>query len=246
MAVFSIPSFMAIASAVLKPMPRMSRAKRYGVIRHDLDGIGAIGLEDPHCPSGADAVAVQEDHDFAHSLLFGPGGENAGRTNRPDAIDLAQSIRTGLDDVEYVLTECAHELLGVDWPHATDHAGGQVSLDPFGRRWRRGAEEPRFELLAVGAVVDPLARGHDPFAGGNGSRMAHHRHDITMSARPRAQHAETVLSVVVGYPLDETCQHFPGVRLRIHADHHIPRFVLGFRFILRTRAVAVLRIVTRS
>ena len=74
--------------------------------------------------------------------------------------------------------------------------------------------------------------------------MAHHRYDVTMSARPRAQHAETVLSVV--YALDETCQHFPGVRLRIHADHHISRFVLGFRFILRTRAVAVLRIVTRS
>src|ERR1035437_914717 len=30
MAVFSTPSFMAIASAVLKPMPRMSRARRYG------------------------------------------------------------------------------------------------------------------------------------------------------------------------------------------------------------------------
>ena len=29
-AVFSMPSFMAIASAVLKPMPRMSRARRYG------------------------------------------------------------------------------------------------------------------------------------------------------------------------------------------------------------------------
>jgi hypothetical protein len=26
---------------------------------------------------------------------------------------------------------------------------------------------------------------------------------------------------VVGYSLDETCQHFPGVRLRTHADHSI-------------------------
>jgi len=42
-----------------------------------------------------------------------------------------------------------------------------------------GAEvrkKPRFELLAVGSVIDPLARGHDPFTGGNDSRMAHHRH----------------------------------------------------------------------
>jgi hypothetical protein len=30
MAVLSMPSFMAMASAVLNPMPRMSRARRYG------------------------------------------------------------------------------------------------------------------------------------------------------------------------------------------------------------------------
>jgi hypothetical protein len=82
-------------------------------------------------------------------------------------------------------------------------------------------QEARFELLAMGAVVDPLTRGHDPFARGNGGSVAHHRHDITMAARPCAQDAETILSVVVGYSLDETCQHFPGVRLRAHADHLI-------------------------
>jgi hypothetical protein len=48
---------------------------------------------------------VQEDHDFPHGLLFGPGGENARRTNRPDAVDLAQPIRAGLDDVEDFLAE---------------------------------------------------------------------------------------------------------------------------------------------
>jgi len=69
----------------------------------------------------------------------------------------------------------------------------------------------------VGAVVDPLARGRDPFARGNGSSMAHDRHDVTMSTRRRAQDAETILGVVVGYSLDEACQHFPGVRLRAHA-----------------------------
>jgi hypothetical protein len=100
---------------------------------HDLNGIGAIGLEDAHCAGGADAVAVQEDHDFAHSLLFGPRGKNAGRTNRPDAIDLAQSIRGGLDDVENLLAERAHKLLGIGWPYAADHPGREVSLDAVGR-----------------------------------------------------------------------------------------------------------------
>ena len=32
------------------------------VLGHDLDGVGAIGLEDPHRSRGADTVAVQKDH----------------------------------------------------------------------------------------------------------------------------------------------------------------------------------------
>src|SRR6516162_1731457 len=191
------------------------------VIGHDLNGIGAVGLEDAHGPGGADPMAVQEDHDFAHGLLFGPGGEKAGRTKGADAIDLTQPIRTGLDDVENLFAECADEFLGVDWSYATDHAGRQVSLDAVHRGRRRGAQEPRFELLAVGAVVDPLTRGRDPFADRDDSGMAHHRHDVTVSARPRAQDTETILSVMVGYSLDETCQHFLGVRPRTHADHRI-------------------------
>jgi hypothetical protein len=111
MAVFSIPTFMAMASALLKPMPANVPGQPVGVIGHDLNGIGAIGLKNPHCPGGADPVAVQEDHDLAHGLLFGPGGEDVACTNRPDAVDLAQPIRPGLDDVENVLAECANEFL---------------------------------------------------------------------------------------------------------------------------------------
>jgi len=63
--------------------------------------------------------------------------------------------------------------------------------------------------------------------------MAHHCHNVAMAARPRAQDAEAVLSVVVGHSFDEARQHFPGVRLRTHADHCISRpsekFVSDFR-----------------
>ena len=62
------------------------------VLGHDLDGVGTIGLEDPHRPRRADAVAVQEDHDLPHRLLLGPGGKDAGSANRPDAVDLAQPV----------------------------------------------------------------------------------------------------------------------------------------------------------
>jgi len=63
-------------------------------------------------------------------------------------------------------------------------------------------------LLAVSAVVDPVARSRDPLTGGNTCGMANHRHDITMTTRPGAQNAEAVLGVVVGYTLDEARQYF--------------------------------------
>src|SRR5262249_54138324 len=68
--------------------------------------------------------------------------------------------------------------------------------------WRRCAQEPRLELLAMGAVVNPFARGR-----GNGCGIANHGHDVTMPARLGAQNAKTVLGVVVGHSLDEACQH---------------------------------------
>jgi hypothetical protein len=103
-------------------------------------------------------VAVQKDHDFPHRLLFSPGREDAGSANRPDAIDLAQPIRCGLDDFEHVLTKGANELLGVDRPNTPDHARREIFFDAVGRSRRRYAQEPRLELLAVGAVIEPIRR----------------------------------------------------------------------------------------
>ena len=56
-----------------------------------------------------------------------------------------------------------------------------------------------------------------------------------MSARPGAQDAETVLGVVVGYSLDESYQHLPGIRLRTHADHRVSRFIPGVLLLIRGR-----------
>ena len=90
---------------------------------------------------------------------------------------------------------------------------------------RRCAQEPRLELLAVGAVVDPFAGGRDPLAGGNGGGMANHGHDVTMPARLSAHDAKTVLSVVVGYSLDEACQHLAIGWFGL--DFHEPRCSIG-------------------
>ena len=75
---------------------------------------------------------------------------------------------------------------------------------------RPGAEVRRNRALNCWPWVRSLARGYDPFAGENGSSMTHDRHDVTMSANPRAQDAETILGIVVGYALDQSSQHFPG------------------------------------
>ena len=45
--------------------------KPIGVLGHDLRGVRAVSLEDANRPSGADPVAVKEDHDLPDDLLFG-------------------------------------------------------------------------------------------------------------------------------------------------------------------------------
>src|SRR5262249_22251225 len=105
------------------------------------------------------------------------------------------------------LAKGANEFFGVDRSHAPDHAGREVFFDAVGRSWRRCAQEARLELLAMGAVIDPFARGRDPLAGGNGCGIANHGQDVTIPTSPGAQNAKAVLGVVVGYSLDEACQH---------------------------------------
>ena len=181
-----------------------------GVLGHDLDGVGAVGLEDAHRPRGADAVAVQEDHDLPDDLLLGPGAGDALGAHRADAGHLAQTIGLGLDDVEHLLAERLDHLLGVDRADAADHAGAEIFLDALDRRRCRRAHEARLELLAMGAVVDPFARRGDPLAGGDRGGVADDGHQIAMAARLDAQHAEAVLGIVEGDALDEARQHFLG------------------------------------
>src|SRR6266700_7328819 len=104
-----------------------------GVLRHDLHGIAAVGLVDAHRPRGANAMAVQEDHDLGDSLLLGPGSRDAAGSYRTDAVHLPQAIRLRLDDVEYLVAEGAQQLLGIDRTNAADHCRGEVLLDALDR-----------------------------------------------------------------------------------------------------------------
>ena len=178
------------------------------ILGHDPDGVAAVGLENAHRARRADAMAVQEDHDFPHRFLLGPRGKDAGGAHRADALDLPQPVRRCLDDVEYLLAKRADQFLGVNRADTADHAGCEVFLDAAGGGRRRRAQKPRLELLAMGAVVDPFARRRDPLAGGDRRRVAHHRDGVAMSAGFRPQHAEAVLGIVIGHALNEPGQHF--------------------------------------
>ena len=86
-------------------MPRMSRAKRVGVLRHDAGRFVTVGLEDPNGPGSPDAIGVQENHNLPHGLLLGPAANNALGALWTDASDFFQSSGVGFDDLEGVLGE---------------------------------------------------------------------------------------------------------------------------------------------
>ena len=112
-----------------------------GVLRDELDGIAAVGFVDAHGARGADAVAVQEQHDLANDLLLGPASDDALRPLQANSSDLAQAARLLLNDVKNGFSEGAHQFLCVDRPDATDHPGAEILFDPFDRRRGRGLEE---------------------------------------------------------------------------------------------------------
>jgi hypothetical protein len=88
MAVFSMPNFIAMASALLKADPADVSRQPIRVLRHHLNGVRAVCFEDAHRTRRTDAVAVQKNHDLAYSLLLGPGCHDPARPHGSDPIDL--------------------------------------------------------------------------------------------------------------------------------------------------------------
>src|SRR5262249_3370778 len=114
---------------------------------------------------GADAVAVQKDHDFTHGLLFGPGRENASRANRPDTVDLAQPTWFGLDDFEHLLAKGANEFFGVDRSHAPTNTMGMVVVAAFAANAAGGANAAiRSTRLPTRSAANAGSRSYWPSA----------------------------------------------------------------------------------
>src|SRR5208282_976888 len=168
----------------------------------------------------SDAVGVQEHHNLADDLLLGPGLNDPLGAHWADAIHLSQTVGLGLDHIEHFVAERPDELVGLSGADAADHSRTEVFLDPLDRGRSGGLQKPRAELLAVRPVIDPLARGGDPFACRDRRGLTDHCHEVAMSARLRSENTEPVLLVVEGDPLDQARQHF--LRRRLQFRPHPP------------------------
>ena len=83
-------------------------------------------------PGRADAMSVQEDHDFPHCLLLGPGSGDAAGSNRSDAS--TSRSRSGVASMTSNTSRRRRAgASGVGRADAPDHAGGEVLLDAVGR-----------------------------------------------------------------------------------------------------------------
>ena len=110
------------------------------------------------------------------------------------------------------------EFLGIDRTNAPDHARGKVLLDAFDRSGRGGLEEAGLELLAMSAVVHPVAGGCNPLAGGNCSGMANNGDQLTVATRLDPDDTIAVLRILVRDALNQPGKDLPigSFRLRLH------------------------------
>src|SRR5579859_7651840 len=95
----------------------------------------------------------------------------------------------------------------------------------------------------MGAVVDPLARRGDPFAGSDCRRMADHRYEVTMRPGFGAKNAEPVLRIVERDTFNDTSQNFLtlGCWLRRHTANRSLVLQRSVSLILGADSVAAIR-----
>ena len=178
------------------------------VFGNELDRVGAVGLENPHRPRRADAVAMEKDHNFANGPLLRPAGDNRLRPFPANAGHLLQPKRLGLDHVEDLFPKRHDEFLRIDRADAADHAGTKIFLDALDRCRRRRLEKPGAELDAMRAVVGPFAAGLDEFSGGDRRGMPNDGDEIALAPRFDAQNAKAILVVMERHPFDEPGEDF--------------------------------------
>ena len=173
-----------------------------------LNGFLSVSAVDPQGPAGADTVLAEEQHDLADFALFVPAAANAFQPFLPDAADVQQKIRAGIENFQRPLLVDAHDLGRQLRTDAADGPGRQVPLDPLGRRRRRGANIVGLELLAVLAIHRPSAGRRQMLAGGHRRDRTHDRDHLAAALDLDLEHREPVLRVMVRHAFDKTYKLF--------------------------------------
>ena len=153
-----------------------------GIAPHLLDCLLAIGLEDSHCPAGADAVAVQEEHDLADLLRFLPRMGDPLPALGADPVHRLQFCGSVLDHGENLGSEPPNQLLRENRSDALDQAAAEITLDPLGGGRRHRLHRRRFELQPVFLIPDPPALRAQPLPGSHGGQRSDDRRLLPLPA----------------------------------------------------------------
>ena len=149
-------------------------------------------------------MALQERHDLANDFLVRPTCSDPARTLGSDTLDLKQSLRRVLDDLEHRLTESVHQPLGKGRADPFDETRAQVFLHAFSGGRCRNAQQCRTKLQPVFPMILPRATGLNVFAGCDRRRGAQHRDQITMPTSFDAKNTKAAVRTMESDAFNQT------------------------------------------
>src|ERR1039458_9008663 len=179
-----------------------------GIAPHLFDCLLAVGLEDAHRPARADAVAMEEQHDFPYLLCFLPCVCDPLPALGADAVHGLEFGGSVLDHYENLGSEAPDQLLRQNRPDALHQSAAQIPLDPLGRSGRYGLHGEGFKLQPVLPVSDPDSRRAQPFPCGHRGKRPDDRRFFPVPLCFYAKHTEAALVVMEGDPLDDAGDFF--------------------------------------
>ena len=177
-----------------------------GILRHRLHGVRPILLENLDRLAGADAVAVQEDHDFPDGFLLLPARLDFDPPLLAHPGHFLEAGAVLLDHLKDFLPEFLHQLFGIDRADALDQSAGEILLNAFAGVGRGGLDLLRFELPAILRHVDPFPLGLDDFTFVDQRHLAGHGHGFMAAFHFHFEHGIAGILRVEGHPFHRAAE----------------------------------------
>ncbi len=181
-----------------------------GIVAHDGECLVRILLVNLHRQPGADAVALQEDHDLLDVLLLLPGARDLRRPLIADARHLAQPVDVRLDHIQRLEAEVIDDAPGIDRPNALDQAAAQVLADTLDRRRELHRVLAHLELATVLWMRAPHPTQPHRLARIDARERADHSHFVAFSLGDQLRHRVTVLFVLESQPFQRPFEGLQG------------------------------------